>query len=433
MKQIKDISKTVRLALLSSGLALCLAQTNVLAAPVGTPSNTDINNIAKLSYSVGTVAQNEICSSPTGNITATTTTTGSVCSNGTAGAANTTFKVDNKVNILVIEKNASPTTVVPGQLKAVTTFTVTNNGNTTQDYLLTGNYALSGTTVFATADNFDPVASSCSVFVDSNANGTYEAATDTASFIGNLASGDSKDVFIVCDIPTTRINNDFSVVELTAETRTAGGSPGAALTATTGVNTAGVDIVFADPATPASTNGTIPLQTASDAKGFARDAYKVVSAVLNVKKVVTTVCDPINGNSNPKDIPGAAVQYAITVSNTGSATATLTNLSDVVNNNLLFNNKLNSGSAPVAFVDASCAEGAPSSLSASGFGAVKGTTAAPGYTAPGVAGQAVTAGATQSGVTITIDYATLTAPGISAPVTLATGESITVYFNAFIK
>ena len=69
-----------------------------------------------------------------------------------------TFTVDDKVNVLVA--GGVITSVTPGQLSAVTPFTVTNNGNATQGYNLLATDAASGAyTVNATAitDNFNPV------------------------------------------------------------------------------------------------------------------------------------------------------------------------------------------------------------------------------------------------------------------------------------
>ena len=38
---------------------------------------------------------------------------------------------------------------------------------------------------------------------------------------------------------------------------------------------------------------------------------------MNVSKVSTVISDPVNGTTNPKAIPGATVEYLITVNNTG--------------------------------------------------------------------------------------------------------------------
>jgi uncharacterized repeat protein (TIGR01451 family) len=430
-------SKTLRLAIVSASLVLGTAQQSAFAA--GTASNTDINNIAKLSYTVGGVAQNEICSSSlaAGNTTSTGLTSGSVCTTGVNGALVTTFKVDNKVNLTVIEKNANPTIVVPGATNALTVFTVTNNGNTVQDYGLSVTATGVTGTIFTTpalTDNFD--ATNCLAYVESGANVGYQAAEDSL-FIDELAPDASKDVTVKCDIPVSRINNDVSIVQLTATTLIGGtsGTQGGALVIAANTQ-AGVEIVLADLATAASADGTRPLQIAGDGIGFARDAYKVESAVLSVSKVATPICDPINAfAAGPKNIPGAAVQYALTITNTGLAPAALTTITDTLDTNL-------------SFLSAGVTAGGPACVPApaltNGFGAVKSATLTTTYAAPGLATESTTVGATVSGQAVTINYATLaTSAGLVLPAvvgppalpagTLQAGASVTVYFNAFIK
>lgn len=406
-------------ALLVGAALLGLVSQSALA--LGTASGTVVDNLAKLSYSVGGTAQNEICSSTTGNTTGNGGTTGTTCVSGTNGATATSFTVDNKTNLTVAEGNTTFTSVVPGQMAAVTAFTVTNNGNTVQDVLLAGANVAATQTLFTLTDNFQM--SNVQVFVDSNNNGTYDAGTDTATFIDELAANGSKTVFIVADVPSTQINNDAALVSLTA-TVAAGGAAGqgAAVTETTVADTAGVDIVFADAA------GSD--EVARDGKHSARDVYKVVSAVISVQKTSVLLCDPFNGSTNPKNIPGAAVQYAITITNTGTAAATLSQVTDTLNAALAFNTDLINGTG----AGANCATGT-GSLSASGFGAVSGTGGTTTYTAPGLAAQAVTVGASVSGQLVTINYGTLTSPATGSLVggVLPAGDFVTVYFNAFVQ
>lgn len=418
-----ECCKTSARIKLFGGFAIALALSfsqSVWAA--GTLSGTTINNLATLNYSVGGVAQTAIGSSPTGNI---------------AGAGtNTAFVVDNKVNLTVVTVDAAAVTVVPGQTSAVTpifaTFTVTNNGNTVQDYaLLAAN--LGASTVFGVADNFDTGA--CTIHVESGATAGYQAAQDIATFIDELAPDATKTVYVDCaSIPGTQVNGDQANISLTATTATGGSAlaQGANVVQTAGANTAGVDIVFADPATAANGSGTDPGQTARDSIGVARDAFKVVSATLTVTKTVTPICDPFNGNVVQKNIPGADVQYAITIANTGGASATLATVADTLAATLAFDPKLNSGALPAT----SCVSGnVANTLSASGFGAVTGVGAGPGFIAPGLAAHATTAGAVAVGQNITVTFSALATATIVPPAaaTLAAGSFITVYFNSFVQ
>ena len=391
-----------------------------LASAAGTASSTTITNRSSLTYSVGSVAQTLIESSPTGNSTP-----------GATLGADTTFVVDNKVAVLVTESNSTYTSVTPGQTAAVTTFTVTNQGNTTQDFALTAANLSSGAILFSGTDNFD--ATSCSAFRESGTTAGYQVLEDTATYIDELpASGTTTaTVYVVCNIPTGLANGSNAVVSLTATARAGGtaASLGAALTETTGANTAGVDIVFADGA--GTDDGS------RDAAHSARDAYRVVSAALTVTKTVTLVCDPLNSTTSPKNIPGAVVRWTITVSNavTASASATLTQVSDALNANSTFDPDLITGAGGAAGCEgAAGGSGTPENANGKGFKLnVTGTTR-PG-TYPKFFTTALDSdGADLNGTTVVIDYGpAMPAEGTYAAGELKAGETVVVYFNVSIN
>lgn len=395
--------KSLARSLVMMTAAALLGFVSQSALAVGTASGTLISNIATLNYSVGGVAQTSIGSSQLGN------TSG-------AGTA-TTFLVDNKVNLTVV--GGGVTTVTPGQVGGVSTFTVTNQGNTVQDFSLTPANNITGTVSGANTDNFD--GTGLIAFIDTNANGIFDAGEK--QYIDELAPGSSATVTVLSTIPISQVNNDVSVIHLIATARAGGlaGTLGAALV-NSGVNTAGVDVVFAD--TAAGTDDAVLNADHSD-----RVTYKVVTATLSVMKTITPLCDPVNGNVNPKNIPGAAVRYAITIANVGAAAASLTSLSDTLDATLLVDPKLNSGALPAT----NCVSGnVANTLSASGFGAVRGLGVGPGTL--GVAADATTAGASIAGQVVTILYGTLTSTSYGAAnASLAAGNYITVYFNAFIQ
>jgi hypothetical protein len=394
------------IAVLIGAALLGLVSQNVWA--VGTPSGTVVSNTATMNYSVGGVAQTAIGSSPTGN------TSG-------AGTA-TTFVVDNKVNLTVAESNSTVTSASPGATNQVTTFTVTNNGNTAQGYNLVAANASGSPTVFGVADNIDVTVSA--VFVDSNGNGLYDAATDIASAISSLAPGASVSVFVLATIPAAATNGQQAVVTLTATTTTAGTST--PVVETVGANTAGVDIVFAD----AGNALTDPLaaNTARDAIGIAQDAYRIVSSVITVTKTATVLCDPFNGITSPKNIPGAIVQYAIVISNAAGtgASATLTTITDTLAATVTHDVGLR-----VPTDAASCIAG----IGVSGFKIVSSVV---GRTLGGIAGVMTNAldadGAHIAGQAVTVTFATaLPAGGSYAAGELKSGESVTITYNAIIN
>jgi uncharacterized repeat protein (TIGR01451 family) len=76
--------------------------------------------------------------------------------------------------------------------------------------------------------------------------------------------------------------------------------------------------------------------TARDGIHEASDQYAIASATLSVAKTSTVISDPFNNTTNPKAIPGAIVQYAITVSNTGASAASGVAINDPLPANTTF-------------------------------------------------------------------------------------------------
>lgn len=69
--------------------------------------------------------------------------------------------------------------------------------------------------------------------------------------------------------------------------------------------------------------------------------FEVKSAVISLEKSVRIVSDPINITTNPKAIPGAVIEYTLTVSNTGSLSATV-ELTDLLNERFTLTDTINS-------------------------------------------------------------------------------------------
>ncbi|MFT4076663.1 MAG: hypothetical protein QM647_14160 [Asticcacaulis sp.] len=271
------------------------------AQAAGTVAGTNINNTATVNYSVGGATQTPVTSNTA------------------------TFVVDRKVNLSVTEVGGATTTISYGSTNQVTTFQVTNLTNATQDFRLVASQQLSlALTLLGLTDNMDM--SNVRVFVDANNNGTYEAATDTATYIDELAPDTSKTVFIVADAPASGAANGTAGVGLTAISAAGGtaGTLGSDLVATVGAdNPATVDIVFAD-----ATAG--PLDAAYDGKQSALDAYAVASTTVTFAKTATIISDPVNLTTTPKAIPGATVEYCLRVSNTGLNAATGLTITDAI-------------------------------------------------------------------------------------------------------
>jgi uncharacterized repeat protein (TIGR01451 family) len=311
------LSKTVRLtSALLAGMVLSLFSANSFAL---TASGTAINNLATVNYKVGGVTQTAIGSSQGGN---------------TSGAGTpTTFKVDTKLLITVTTNDAADVATTPGQVTSVLSFTVTNNGNLVQGVTfatvqeLAGVLASTAGAGFTGTDNFDPTG--ISVFVANGHGGAYVPATDTASSIPQLAVGASVVVYIVSSIPAAQVDGDVAVEALKGQVTVAGVSatygtaPGAAITVddTLSAWTPGTtQQLFAD--TAGLSGDTDALH---DGISSSRDAYIVKSAKLTITKTVVVLSDP-TGDAIKHAIPGAVVQYTITIANSATATTAATNI-----------------------------------------------------------------------------------------------------------
>ena len=280
-----------------TAIALLMSQ-QALAA--GTLAGTGVNNTASVAYSVGGVPQSAVNSNTA------------------------TFLVDRRINLAVAELGGAATVVAPGAQNQVTTFTVTNSTNFTQDFrLLATQDANAATTAFADTDSFD--GASVRIFVDNLTSGTvgsYDAA-DTAVYIDELAPDSTRTVFVVVNVPAGLIDQSTAGVSLTAVAAEAGtaNTMGSDSTQTAGVdNPLAMDTVFGDLA------GDIDI--ARDGKSSDDDEYDVSAATITLVKSSRVLSDPFNGTTNPKAIPEAEVEYCIQVANTGSAAATGVALSD---------------------------------------------------------------------------------------------------------
>jgi uncharacterized repeat protein (TIGR01451 family) len=257
-----------------------VAMSSAPAMAAGTRAGNTIQNTVTVSYNVGGVAQ-------------------------TDATASDTFTVDQRVNLTV--SSIANTSVSPNQTNRVLAFDVTNTSNSTADLVLTS--ALRAGTA-ANITNFR-------IFRDTNGNRILDAGDVAVTFLDEVAEDATVAVLVVADIGINARNGDTFDVALTAAAHAGGtaGSQGARLTATAGANTAGVDTVLFD--------GAGVSDAANDGAFSAQGRFTVSGAVLTVAKTSRVISDPVNGTTNPKAIPGATIEYCITVANAaGAATAT---------------------------------------------------------------------------------------------------------------
>lgn len=282
--------------------AACVLIFSQHAFAAGTDAGVTIANQAQVDYDVGGAAQTFILSDPSGNSVP----------GGASGAATTDFMVDNRVDFTLVESGLlTHTEVTPGETDAFVQFTLTNTGNATQDWRLVFTSLTSGDPDVHGLTDTDNDMSNIRVFVDNDLDG-LEIGTDL-TYVDELAEGDSVDIYIVADAAVTLTDIDIANMDIEAITADAGG--GGALGTDTvddvgSGDTAGIDVVFAE-------GGAL-----GDGRLNAQDGFDVTSASLTITKTSTLISDPFNGAASPKAIPGAIIEFVVTVANAGAQDAT---------------------------------------------------------------------------------------------------------------
>ncbi|PLY00496.1 MAG: hypothetical protein C0622_08585 [Desulfuromonas sp.] len=322
----------LRIALFAGVLLLAGYVGNAAAAL--TEACTEISNQATLDYKVGTVDQDQILSDDDGS-----------------GSDPTVFKVATLVNLTNVTE-VSPTSVIPNDTNDyVITFKITNTGNDDARYMLQL-YDRDGETVGTDVDGFDMT----TVRVYSDTDATYGsggtevlvAASETAqdgSDLG-LAPGDPTAaddsafvapagviyVHVVAQAPASAADGLKDLFTLRAVAyNDSSNSPGDHSVGATWIqstdsddtNGCGVAVVLGDDTDSDGAGGSI-LDLDSDTPDGAAVAtgyFVITTAAITVEKDYEVISDPINGVSvDAKAIPGAVVEYTITVTNTSTST-----------------------------------------------------------------------------------------------------------------
>jgi len=261
--------KSIRKFGAQSAFAVVCAFGASQAFAVGVPAGTTIDNTASVSYSVGTV---------------TSTVT-----------SNTASVTVAEILDVVVTVQTPTVPVAPGAAQQVLRYRVTNTGNGPEPFHLVMNDVIAG-------DQFDPVAASPSIYLDTDNSGTLTAG-DAAYVAGTndpLLNADAfVTVFVVNDIPTAVADGNIGRSSLSAAARTGTGTPG---TVFAGQGASGTDAVV----------GT----TGATAIGTGEYLVQGISIVATKSQ---TVVDQFGG---AKPVPGARINYTIAVSATGTGSAT---------------------------------------------------------------------------------------------------------------
>jgi len=283
----------IRTVTIIVGVLLCLV--TALAAPqgamaAGTPACTNIGNTATINFNVSGAPQ-------------------------LASSATNTIIVGNRVDVIVTTTDASPgPSVVPNQANALLHYTITNNGNANQRYQLSAVDLATGSTTSVFVGNVtvtDVVLVSAGTATTADGTGSALATTPTVTAGGTL------NVTIRATMAAPPLTNDtYDVFALRAVTLKVDGtttetdSPSSTIDSSAGTCSAAV--VLGDGA------GTNDVGAgAKDGSHSARSAYHALLTTLTVNKSAAPYWDPFNLFVSPKAIPGAIMQYTVSVTNSG--------------------------------------------------------------------------------------------------------------------
>ncbi len=283
--------------------AALLWSTAGIASAAGTTAGTVVSNTATVDFTVGTVAQPTLASTAVD------------------------FVVDRRVDLTLTAVPVTYVNVTPNSNGAIL-FTLTNTSNAALNFNLSG--ANNATDPFGGLDSFDPT--TITAFVDAGTLGTFEPGIDTATVVDSLGEDLAVGVWLVGAIPAGTPNGGIAAVTLTATARETTANGGGALTQDGGADVAAtVQTVFGD--------GAGDTDAVRDAAFSDSGAFLVQSADVTIAKTETLISDPINAGVNPRHIPGAVVEYVVTVTNaaTSSLSATALTINDVLSGDVTFN------------------------------------------------------------------------------------------------
>lgn len=250
------------------------------------------------------------------------------------------FVVDRKVD-LVLNSQLSPTdevTAPSGSTQVLLAFNLENNGNGTQDFQIdvVRNGALNLTASATATDT--PDAGEYSVVFSTSDNLSGVIPTPASGNIEGLAAGADIYILIVANIPLTTdddLEADFTV------TATALTDTGGEIIYTRLLGLMGENVIAVDTESNSTLSPGTELSPAEDGIAADQGRIRVSTPMISAEKEVIVVsedpnfaCDDLDlaGNAPEADagaIPGACIEYTITVENTAvSAAATTINISD---------------------------------------------------------------------------------------------------------
>ncbi len=266
-----------------TAMALLIGQQ---AMAVGTRAATQIDNTATVDYDVLTIAQTQLSSNTV------------------------SFVVDRRVNFTLSVVGGALVPVTPGgSFPAVdywVDFLLTNTTNSVIDFNVALAQMVGGLVRPGQTDDTDMAAVEYAVSANSVANGDTDPARSGPQYVDELEADDSIRIRVFGDAALAMINGQIAGVDLTvngAEGGT-GGSEGAPLVDGVLNGDLTVENVFADAGIGNSES--------------AQDGFIAVSAQLTVTKTYSVFAGDL-GSGLP--IPGATIEYIVTIVNSSTTTA----------------------------------------------------------------------------------------------------------------
>ena len=256
------------------------------AMAIGTAAGTSIDNTVTVDYDVNGIDQTDLTDS-------------------------VSFVVDRRVDFTLAAQGGALVNVTPGETDAFFDFLLSNDSNSDLDFSVVLTQLVGGT-VRGSTDDADMALVDYAVSASPLSGTDPDPVRGGAQFVDQLAADDAIRIRVFGDAALTMLNGQIAGVQLDAIAREPG--TGAATALTQDPNTdLGIENVFAD--------------AGNDATETDFDGWIVVSANLAVTKAYAVVAGDL-GSGLP--IPGATIEYTITVVNSSTTQADDVSLSDVI-------------------------------------------------------------------------------------------------------
>ena len=298
-------SRFMRLGLLAA--ALLFAQQ---AAAVGTDPGVDVENTADVTYSVGGNAQPLISSNTV------------------------TFVVDRRVDFTVTRVGVALTTTTLGTNGVFVEYLVQNLSNGDLDFnlafaqMIPADGDIYGAGTADTGVDMDNVRIRVGAPDPVAVNAVSPADGATQTLIDNIPEDNFVRVRLFADAPDVAADQSIAGLILSATAADPATSTNLEESATWNEGT--VDNVFAN---ASGGTETPPASGTFYAIEQDRDGFLLESAALSIVKSQAVISDPFGSG---RAVPGARIEYTITISNTGAAGATSISIADIIDSDVTF-------------------------------------------------------------------------------------------------